>query len=225
MKCPHCDTAIHRNFEKTSLHGGKTFCLNKYDSPRGLIALTMACPECKRAIVELLELKENGGASVPAGCSSPLVFPTGRRTFNAPAEVPADLAEDFNEAAVVLPYSPKASAALSRRCLQGVLRSKGYTHKDLAPAIQALLDSGRLPSELADNVDAIRNIGNFAAHPMKDTNTQAVLPVEEHEAEWNLEVLQGLFDFFYVQPVKAQARRDAMNLKLQAAGKPPLKSP
>ncbi len=66
----------------------------------------------------------------------------------------------------------------------------------------------------------VRNVGNFAAHPMKDTNSGAILPVEDHEAEWNLDVLEGLFDFYYVQPEKNRIRRAALNAKLQAAGKP-----
>ena len=37
-----------------------------------------------------------------------------------------DIAEDYNQAAIVLPYSPKASAALSRRCLQTILTEAGY---------------------------------------------------------------------------------------------------
>jgi len=59
---------------------------------------------------------------------------------------------------------------------------------------------------------------------LKDTSTNEILPVEPHEAEWNLEVLEGLFDFFYVQPAKAKARRAALDAKLAAAGKPPMKS-
>ncbi|MDR3455040.1 MAG: DUF4145 domain-containing protein [Rhodoferax sp.] len=93
----------------------------------------------------------------------------------------------------------------------------------MVKAIDALLASRSLPSSLAGNVDAIRNIGNFAAHPMKDTNSGAILPVEPHEAEWNLDVLEGLFDFYFVQPAKDQAKIAALNAKLAAAGKPPVK--
>jgi len=30
-----------------------------------------------------------------------------------------------------------------------------------------VIDSGKLPSDLNDSIDAIRNIGNFAAQPVK----------------------------------------------------------
>lgn len=143
-----------------------------------------------------------------------------------PPEVTGEFATDYSEACVVLPDSEKASAALSRRCLQHVLREKaGVKKSDLANEIQQVLDSKQLPGYLADDLDAIRNIGNFAAHPMKSTQTGTIIEVEPHEAEWLLNVLEGLFDFYLVQPARAQARRDALNAKLQAAGKPAMKSP
>ena len=177
----------------------------------------MVCPACKRAIINLIQHRDNVAYLT-------LVYPKGASRPTAAIEVPTDLAEDFNEAALVLADSPKASAALSRRCLQAVLRQQGYVQHDLAKQIDAVLAAKVLPSTLAGNVDAVRNIGNFAAHPMKDTNSDAILPVEEHEAEWNLDVLEGLFDYFYVQPAKDASRKAALNAKLQAAGKPAMKT-
>lgn len=90
--------------------------------------------------------------------------------------------------------------------------------------ITQVLDSGKLPSRLADNLDALRTVGNFAAHPIKSTSTGEVVDVEDGEAEWLLDVLEDLFDFYFVLPVRAQGRRDALNAKLRDAGKPELKS-
>lgn len=49
------------------------------------------------------------------------------------------------------------------------------------------------------------------------------MEVEPGEAEWLLDVLEGLFDFYFVQPANAQRKRDALNEKLKAAGKPGMK--
>jgi hypothetical protein len=134
------------------------------------------------------------------------------------------LAADFREAVAVFAKSKKASAALSRRCLQFALLDRAKTRsRDLSKQIDEVLP--QLPSELAANVDAIRHIGNFAAHPMKATNSGEIVDVEEGEAEWLLDVLEELFDYYYVAPTKAAARRDALNAKLQKLGKPPLKTP
>lgn len=141
-----------------------------------------------------------------------------------PKDVPEDFAADYREAAAVLTESPKASAALSRRCLQHLIREQaGIKKPDLAKEIDELLSSKVLPSHLAEAIDAIRNIGNFAAHPIKTTATGEVVPVEPGEAEWTLDVLDGLFDFYFVQPALLKAKRDALNAKLASANKPPIK--
>ena len=120
--------------------------------------------------------------------------------------------------------SPKASAALSRRCLQNLLRDAAKVkHSDLSKEIQEVLDSNALPSHLAESIDSIRIIGNFGAHPNKSLSTGEILPVEPHEAEWNLEVLEELFDFYYVKPAVTAAKKTALNAKLGDAGKPPMK--
>jgi hypothetical protein len=46
---------------------------------------------------------------------------------------------------------------------------------------------------LASAVDAVRNVGNFAAHPIKSKSTGDVLDVEPGEAEWLLDALERLF--------------------------------
>ena len=145
---------------------------------------------------------------------------TGRNPV--PSEVPSHIAQDYNEAALVLSISPKASAALSRRCLQAVLREAGQTKsRDLADQIQETLP--HLPSRIAENLDAVRVIGNFAAHPTKSQSTGTILDVEVGEAEWNLDVLDSLFDHYYVRPEVERKKREALNEKLTQAGKPPLK--
>jgi hypothetical protein len=49
--------------------------------------------------------------------------------------------------------------------------------------------------------------------------------VEPQEAEWLLNVLEQLFDFYFVQPARAKAKRDALNAKLKEAGEPAMKQP
>ncbi len=134
------------------------------------------------------------------------------------------MADDYEEAVAVLSKSKQASAALSRRCLQQVLVEKGGAKlKDLTTQIDEVLP--KLPHYLADNVDAVRQVGNFAAHPLKSKSTGEIVKVEQGEAEWLLEVLAELFEFYYVAPAAALAKREALNQKLQDLGKPPIKSP
>ena len=154
-----------------------------------------------------------------------MVYPKASNRGPVPAAVPKEFADDYVEACLVLTDSLKASAALSRRCLQHILREKaGVKRGDLASEIQQVIDSKYLPSHLSESIDAIRNIGNFAAHPIKSTSSGEVVEVEAGEAEWNLDVVESLFDFYFVQPDLLQKKRDALNAKLKDAGKPPMKA-
>jgi hypothetical protein len=217
MKCPHCTVAIHSSFQDCRIvDESGTF------RPIGGIFWTysfMECPNCRQAIIAMAGTGQQGNPVLPAF----LAFPKSATRPKAPPAVPAAIGEDFNEACLVLADSPKASAALSRRCLQAMLTDQGFTQRDLAPAIQAALDSGRLPSAVAGNLDYVRNVGNFAAHPTKDTNSGAIMPVLPEEAEWNLDVVEELFDVFYVQPEIARQKRAALDKRLAEAGKPPMK--
>jgi len=189
------------------------------------------CPACNHLILHL----ENGAMGqwdharqVPSSLNfvdrSWLVWPKGVSRAPVPAEVPPAIVEDYKEACLVLSDSAKASAALSRRCLQNLLRqAAGVKPGDLSGEIQQVLDSNKLPTPIAENIDAVRNIGNFAAHPNKSKSTGEVVPVEPGESEWNLDVLESLFDFYFVQPARAKAKRDALNRKLADAGKPPVR--
>ncbi len=104
-----------------------------------------------------------------------------------------------------------------------MLRDKGIKPGDLSKEIDEAMKT--LPSYLAESIDAIRHIGNFAAHPNKSTSTGQIVDVEAGEAEWSLDVLEDLFDFYYVQPAVVQRKRDDLNKKLTDLGKTSLKKP
>ena len=219
MKCPHCQISFHPAPMDFPLgeHG-------RYERWAYLWKATMlTCPACAKPTA-YVSYQKNYRNTMYQG-ETLMAFPRLAAKPPAPPEVPESIAQDFNEAAAVLPISAQASAALSRRCLQHVLSERSVsTSSNLSTAIDAALASG-LPSQLAENLDAIRNIGNFAAHVQKAEHSGEVVPVEPEEAEWNLEVLQLLFDFHYVQPAVAAARRSALNVKLAEAGKGPMKEP
>lgn len=218
MKCPHCRTDFHDKVVSTDLG---------YDRDGFWYVEKTACPACNRFVLTLVSkaATQLGQHFIPMGeTSRALARPRAQLRPAPPKEVPEDFAVDYREAAAVLADSPKASAALSRRCLQHLIREKaGIKKPDLAKEIDELISSKVLPSHLAEAIDAIRNIGNFAAHPIKATATGEVVAVEPGEAEWNLDVLDGLFDFYFVQPAILKAKRDALNAKLASASKPPIK--
>ncbi len=167
------------------------------------------------------------GSAVRFGRGEQLVYPKAiARKPLPPNVIPTKIAQDYTEACVVLADSPKASAALSRRCLQIILREHAKVkHQDLSKEIDDVLASKQLPEYLAGDIDAVRHIGNFAAHPIKSTSSGEIVDVEPGEAEWQLDVLEGLFDFYFIGPAESKKKRDALNTKLADAKKPPMKTP
>lgn len=212
MKCPHCLNGIHS--KKGNVNLGK-------DIEGNWVVTFEKCPECQKYIIDLLQYKPN--QEHPARIQA---YPKGASRSPVAKDVPDKFADDYKEACLVFGDSPKASSALSRRCLQNILREKaGIKKGDLYSEIQQVLESKQLPSHLSEAIDAVRNIGNFAAHPIKSTNTGEIVDVELGEAEWLLDVLEGLFDFYFVQPAILQRKRSKLDMKLGEAGKPPMKSP
>lgn len=220
MKCPHCSIAFHDSWQQAPI--GEV-SIQQSNNKYRWVTLWQICPACKKEILTLQksELFQNGGFFRLR--ESFLAYPkTGGRPL--PQEVPDPYRRDFAEACLVFPDSPKASAAISRRCLQALLRDEAKVKpSDLSKEIDEVLSAGKLPSHLAEAIDGVRNIGNFAAHPLKSQNSGAIIEVEPGEADWLLDTLEGLFDFYFVQPAILQKKRAALNQKLSEAGKPPMK--
>jgi hypothetical protein len=217
MKCPHCQVAFHDKWAGTNLGN---------DRDGKWIAKYTVCPTCEQLIVRLTRWMVDSAGTPYHQNVDAQVYPRGANRPAAAADVPKKFAGDYNEACAVIGDSPKASAALSRRCFQNVLREKaGVKQGDLASEIQQVLDSKQLSSSLAESIDAVRNIGNFAAHPIKSQHSGEILEVEPGEAEWNLDVLEALFDFYFVQPEILKKKKAALDAKLKDAGKPAMKAP
>lgn len=222
MQCAHCRAEFHPQEDH--------FALGR-DEDGAWEVVRLVCAGCKKMSLYLvgglrgLTNTQRGETYIQNPHTQRMIRPRGSQRPPCPSEVTdKDLAQDYAEACLVLPDSPKASAALSRRCLQHLLRTKaGVKHSDLSREIQQILDSKALPSAIAESLDAIRNVGNFAAHPIKSNSTGEIVAVEPGEAEWNLETLEMLFDLYFVQPARIKAKRDALNQKLMDAKKPPLK--
>ena len=221
LTCPHCLVAFKGEWDVANLD---------HDVDGYWTVQKTQCPSCDRFVIRLLQFEVTKGFEsltelLPMVLKAErTIWPKATARAPIPATLPRALAEDNAEACNVPADSAKASAALSRRCLQNLLIEKaGVTKKDLFDQIQEALDKRDLPTPLAEDLDAVRVNGNFAAHPIKSKATGQIVDVLPGEAEWNLEVLEGLFDYYFVQPEKKQQRRDALNAKLGDAGKPPLR--
>lgn len=179
------------------------------------------CPECNERFVLLNRcrlLTSNSSTSESVDVLFPP--PTVRKLAQ---EIPKNLQLDFQEASLVLVFSPKASAALSRRILQAVLREHFHIRrKTLYDEIEVYITQNQPPSRLADHLHALREIGNNAAHPLKETNTGQIVDVEMAEAAWMLDLIEDIFDHAFVTPARNKSRKAQLNATLTKLGKKPV---
>ena len=219
MKCPHCLIAFHdedlwERYEIETPEESATTC----------VCLAAVCPICKSPIIKLVT-EALGSFEV---IDERVIYPASPQRAPVDNSVPEGLGQDYLEACQVLPLSAKASAALSRRVLQAILNDQGYTKKNLYEQIDGVLNESdpkkTLPHGLHEIIDVIRQFGNFSAHPITDVTSLQIIDVEPEEAKWCLEIIEELFDYYYVRPASRKNKRAALNTKLSRAGKPPAKS-
>jgi hypothetical protein len=218
MMCPHCRQHFHAEPEVVDVGKDRDFTSFEVNF--------VTCPACHRLILRLVktpivvtQIGRIRGTPVES-LFHPGFVP--RRELGP--EVPSEYSGEYVEASALLAVSPKASAAISRRLLQRMLRDVLKVKPgELSKEIDEALAGGTLPSDIAKNLDAIRNVGNFATHPIKNTSTGEVVEVEPGEAEWTIELIEDLFDLWFTRPAVQEKRREALNKKLAESGKPPLK--
>ena len=213
--CPHCGVTIH--YSTGDAYLGQ-------DSDGHYVVRSGPCTSCDMLICSLLEGKD--AAQYASGSFAGfrtverqrLIHPFGSANRPVSPSVPDDLRDEYREAALVLDLSPKASAALSRRCLQKVIREKlGVRGRTLYAEIEEVISRNLVADYLAEQLHNVREIGNNAAHPITTGATGDIVEVEPHEAEWNLDVLDGLFEALYVAPARAAKRKAEFEAKMGRA--------
>jgi hypothetical protein len=129
-----------------------------------------------------------------------------------PDIIPIAIREDYYEACRIRDLSPKASATLSRRCLQGMIRdfckiAEATLFQEIKQ-LRKLVDEDNAPKgvtpESIDAIDSVRAVGNIGAHMEK--NVDHIVPVEPDEAQILLDLIESLFDEWYVAAHQREQR-------------------
>jgi hypothetical protein len=182
------------------------FCSNTFffdhgnkDGDLGIVTQVIICPnnECKEYSVNsfLYKAQYNGGYGLKGKHVHhwPLRPQSAAKPF--PSYIPQPILDDYDEACLIKDLSPKASATLSRRCLQGLIRDYwGISKSRLFDEINEL--KGKVDTATWDAIDAVRSIGNIGAHMEKDINL--VIDVEPEEAELLIGLIEILLKDWYV---------------------------
>lgn len=128
-----------------------------------------------------------------------------------PDYIPEPIIADYKEACLIRDLSPKASATLARRCLQGMIRNFwGIEKESLIKEIKAI--ENKVDPTTWKAIDAIRQIGNIGAHMEKDINL--IIDVDSNEAKLLIQLIETLINDWYIV---RQKRKESMEEVINAA--------
>lgn len=147
------------------------------------------CPNCKKTA----SFADYVGSELPEKTIP--IFPiSNAKQF--PEYIPTSIRNDYEEACAIVNLSPKASATLSRRCLQGMIRDFFQIAKNnLYEEIDAI--KPKIPTEQWAVLDGLRRIGNIGAHMEKDINL--IIDIEPDEAQKLIKLIELLIQQWYIE--------------------------
>lgn len=220
-ECPHCGakqtvTEPHYQFDHVHLSIN-----NLSDGSVGLQIRAIGCAnrECRKLVVHAAVMQDyfdRFNSAYKKKDKGSLIFAArlipDSSAKSQPEYIPEALRDDYTEACRIRDLSPKASATLSRRCLQGMIRDFCDIRKETLyaeiNALKELVEADKAPSGVSlDSVEAIdhvRSVGNIGAHMEKDINH--IVPVDPQEAQLLIELIESLFEEWYVAREKRAAR-------------------
>lgn len=215
LYCSKSQIVTESNFSE-----GSVVFQNALKSKYGLVGhvvsmIVCSNPECKEVVIRGSLHKYNynphGADYIGNELESWLLRPSSiAKIF--PDYIPEQLRNDYLEACKIRMLSPKASATLSRRCIQGMIRdfcqiSRKTLNQEILD-LRKLADEDSLPKgvqmEHIEAIDHVRAIGNIGAHFEQDINF--IIDVEPDEAEQLIGLIEMLFDEWYVASYKRQMR-------------------
>lgn len=207
--CPYCSmvqTVVNQQ-ETTRILG--LHIERQAEGPIGIKIEAVGCsnPDCLRttvtATISRTVLGEHGYAIRGTPLFKQRLLPQGTAKPQ-PEFIPQAIRDDYYEACLIRDLSPKASATLIRRCLQGMIRDfAGIAKARLIDEINALekavadgtADRAITP-ETVKAIDHVRGIGNIGAHMEKDISL--IVEVDTGEAQALIELVEMLFEEWYV---------------------------
>lgn len=202
--CPYCNRPCTIGGNDIRELSEKSFINSMYGTYRGRIKI-ITCPnvECRKQTISLtISSCDNYGLNEQAPFYSARLIPeSSAKPF--PSYIPEAILHDYNEACLIQEKSPKASATLSRRCLQGMIRDFWGIKKDrLFDEIKDL--EGKVEESTWEAIDSVRKVGNIGAHMEKDVDL--IIDVDSDEAALLIWLIETLFEDWYIAKHEREER-------------------
>lgn len=211
--CPYCSkqaTITSSNYSRDT----HVFDIDNKDGKSGLVTKVITCPsdECREYAItgELHSVHyQQGQGNVITTNTKRLEWSMRPNSLakQFPSYIPSAILADYHESCLIKQLSPKASATLSRRCLQGIIRDYWSVKKGrLVDEISAIKD---LVDPLTwEAIDSVRSIGNIGAHMEKDINL--IIDVEPEEAQLLIGLIEILIKDWYMAKHERQKHLESI---------------
>ncbi len=188
--------------------------------PIGFNIYAITCPneECRKLTlrVKLTDSKQNAATNwkwTPFAVHQEWQLLPESEAKVLPDYVPKQITEDYYEACRIRDLSPKASATLARRCLQGMIRDFWKISKNrLKDEVDALEE--KIDPDTWSSIDVVRSVGNIGAHMEKDINI--IVDVEPEEAQLLIGLVEQLIDDWYVDRENRHQRSESLRVLAEA---------
>lgn len=216
-KCSYCqDTfALHHGTFTSYLSDSNYSDRSSGSKPKESIRVNFyTCPSCAEISIDVIGSGEllNGKRFM---IRPEAIF------NNYPEYIPSYIRQDYEEACKVLNISPKSSATMSRRALQGMIRDYfGITKTNLHQEIEAIKD--RLSTLEYEGLIALKSIANIGAHPADNSDINLILEVASNEAAQLIKIIEHFLNKWYI--VRHESESLFSSVIAVDAGKPPLKT-
>lgn len=207
-QCPYCNHHATITDQHT-VDNDFTFRISNRYGYQYVLVSVISCPnpKCKEYTLslELYDCKEDY-RKLPIPEDKPkktwsLIPAAEIKVF--PDYVPKPIIADYEEACSIRDLSPKASATLARRCLQGMIRDFWTIKKSrLIDEINDLQD--KIDPVTWAAIDSVRRIGNIGAHMEKDINL--IVDVEPNEAKLLIGLIETLIKEWYIAKYDREQR-------------------
>lgn len=127
-----------------------------------------------------------------------------------PMYIPEEIRKNYEEACLILRDSPKASATMSRRALQGMIRDfwdiPDNRRGNLGAEINYIKE--KLDASTYDMIRAVREVGDIGAHMEKSVDT--IVDVEPEEADLLVSLIESLIEDWYVERYSREQRNQSV---------------
>lgn len=208
--CPFCNQPV--TITKEDIRDGSSIlAIENAEREQMLTSRFIVCPnpDCKRFALEV----KLGKATWYSGTwhqgkpikAWQLIPQSKAQSF--PDYIPKAIKDDYNEACLIKDLSPKASASLARRCLQGIIRDfwgvKGDSLKEEIGLIK-----NKVEKLTWDAIEAVRKVGNIGAHMEKDVNL--IVDIEPNEAELLINLIETVLKDWYIARHERESRLTAL---------------